>query len=252
MQIKVWSLSIYLYIVWSVVVLLVKILSCLREIIIIFLFFLFFFRLICQGKLDYLVPTSTPVHSNVNGCSTVPNGFGFIEHEREMEPATEARSIELLAEQLVPGTGDHSVIPLCQRLIAALISEEDCSNGIEDLKFSAYEMDGDLESNSLNYQSLINFQFAGPTAFNGYRITGKMEHDEPESDMVGFLSTGMNSNFGHSPNGLHSDQTLMPSLGCSEYQYDNMHINEKLLLEIQSLSIFPEPVVSSLLPALYY
>ncbi|XP_050270171.1 uncharacterized protein LOC126714184 isoform X1 [Quercus robur] len=195
-----------------------------------------------QGKLDYLVPTSTPVHSNVNGCSTVPNGFGFIEHEREMEPATEARSIELLAEQLVPGIGDHSVIPLYQRLIAALISEEDCSNGIEDLKFSAYEMDGDLESNSLNHQSLINFQFAGPTAFNGYRITGKMEHDEPESDMVGFLNTGMNSNFGHSPNGLHSDQTLMPSMGCSEYLYDNMHINEKLLLEIQSIGIFPEPV----------
>jgi hypothetical protein len=197
-----------------------------------------------QGKLDSPVPTPTPV--NVNGCSTVPNGLGFIEHEREMGPSTEARSIELLAEQLVTGTGDHSVIPLCQRLIAALISEEDCSNGNEDLKYNAYgtefELDGEFESNSLNHQSLIGFQFAGPTAFNGYRITGKMEHDEPESDIVGILNSGMNSNFGHSPNGIHSDQPMMPSMAWSESQYDNMHINEKFLLEIRSIGIFPDPV----------
>lgn len=197
-----------------------------------------------QGNLGSTAPTPTPVHSNVVGCNTVPNGFGLIEHEKEMGLATETTNIELLAEQLVSGTGDHSLIPLCQRLIAALISEEDCSNGNEDLKYNDYgtefELDGELEPNSLNHQSLVSFQFAGPTAFNGYRITGRAEHDEPESNIVGILSTGMNSSFGLSPNGLHSDQPLMPNMACSEFQYDNMKINEKLLLEVRSVGIFPE------------
>jgi hypothetical protein len=178
----------------------------------------------------------------------------LIKHEKEMGLATETTSIELLAEQLVPGTGDHSLIPLCQRLIAALISEEDCSNGNEDLKYNDYgtdfELDGELEPNSLNHQSLVSFQFAGPTAFNGYRITGKAEHDEPDSNIVGILGTGMNSSFGLSPNGLHSDQPLMPNMACPEFQYDNMQINEKLLLEVRSVGIFPEPVVSLLLQLL--
>ncbi|XP_062147927.1 uncharacterized protein LOC133856895 isoform X1 [Alnus glutinosa] len=199
-----------------------------------------------QGNLDSTAPTPTPVHSNVVGCNAVPNGFGLIKHEKEMGLATETSSIELLAEQLVPGTGDHSLIPLCQRLIAALISEEDCSNGNEDLKYNDYgtdfELDGELEPNNLNHQSLVSFQFAGPTAFNGYRITGKAEHDEPDSNIVGILGTGMNSSFGLSPNGLHSDQPLMPNMACSEFQYDNMQINEKLLLEVRSVGIFPEPV----------
>lgn len=170
--------------------------------------------------------------------------------------STGTRSIELLAEQLVPHTGDHSLIPLCQRLIAALISEEDCKSVNEDLKYNEYgsefELDGELESNNMNDQSFVSFQFVGPTDFNGFRITGKAEHDEPESNIVGILNTGMNSTFGHSPNGLHSDISLMSSMACSEFLYDNMRLNEKLLLEVQSIGIFPEPVVSSLVQELLH
>ncbi|KAG7984023.1 hypothetical protein I3843_04G136200 [Carya illinoinensis] len=199
-----------------------------------------------QGNLDSSAPKPTPLHSSVVGCCAVPNGYGLIEHEIEMGLSTGTRSIELLAEQLVPHTGDHSLIPLCQRLIAALISEEDCKSVNEDLKYNEYgsefELDGELESNNMNDQSFVSFQFVGPTDFNGFRITGKAEHDEPESNIVGILNTGMNSTFGHSPNGLHSDISLMSSMACSEFLYDNMRLNEKLLLEVQSIGIFPEPV----------
>lgn len=167
-----------------------------------------------------------------------------MEHEPEMEIATDKRSSKLLEDQLGPGPGDQSLIPLCQRLVAALISEEDCNRRYEDLKCNEFEMDGELEANSLNDQSLLSFQFAGPTALVGYRITGKAEQDQPERNIVGILNMGMNSSFGHSPNGLHSDESLMPRMACSEFQYENLQINEKILLELQSIDIFPEPVVS--------
>ncbi|KAG2718054.1 hypothetical protein I3843_03G200500 [Carya illinoinensis] len=195
-----------------------------------------------QGNLDSAA-TRTPLHSNLVGCSPVPNGHGLIEHEIDMGLP---RCTELLAEDLVPGTGDHSVIPLCQRLIAALISEEDCNSGHENLKYDEYgtefELDGELESNSLNDQSLLGFQFVGSTAFNGYTITGKVEPDEHESNIMGTINAGMHSSVGHSLNGLHLDQSMIPSMACSETQYDNMQINEKLLLEVRSIGIFPEPV----------
>lgn len=198
--------------------------------------FLKFFY-IFQGNFDPTSLTPMQVHSSVD-C-TVSNGFGLNEYERRIS--------EFPLEQVVSGTGDAYVIPLCQRLIAALISEEDCGSGSEDLKVDAYgpefDLDGELESNSLDHQSLVSFQDAGHAAFNGYRMTGKPENDEPETDMMSIPSKSMNSNFGHSMNCLLSDQALMPNRTCSEFQYGNMQLNEKLLLEIQSIGLYPEPVV---------
>ena len=189
-----------------------------------------------QGNLESTAPTSIQVPSSVDACNTVSNGFGLTE--------SESRNDEFLVEQLVSGTGDHSEIPLCQRLIAALISEEDYSSGNEDLMVDAYQpeldLDGELGSNSLDHQTLINFQFSGNTAFNGYRIIGQSEQNELETDMTGLPHKAMNLNLGHSLNGLVLDQSLMLNRTCSEFQYGNMPINEKLLLEIQSIGIFPE------------
>lgn len=177
------------------------------------------------------------VHSSVD--FTVSNGFGLNEYERRIS--------EFPLEQVVSGTGDAYVIPLCQRLIAALISEEDCGSGSEDLKVDAYgpefDLDGELESNSLDHQSPVSFQVAGHASFNGYRLRGKPENEEPETDMMSIPNKTMNSNFGHSINCLLSDQALMPNRTCSEFRYSNMQLNEKLLLEIQSIGLYPEPVV---------
>lgn len=181
--------------------------------------------------------TSTQVPSNGDGGNTVSNGFGSTE--------CESRNGEFLLEQLVQGTGDHNEISLCQRLIAALISEEDYSSGNEDLKVDAY-LDGELGSNTLDHQSLLNFQFSGHSAYNGYRAIGKSEQNEPETEMTGIPHIAMNANFSCSSNGLLLDQTSIPNSTCTEFQYENMPINEKLLLEIQSIGIFPEPVVGQL------
>ena len=166
---------------------------------------------------------------------------------------TETKGVKLISEQLTPGTRADDAIPLCQRLLTALISEEEyeefhCS-GNENFKFDEHrtsiDLDSEMESNILNHQSLGNYKISGCAAFNGYRISvsgrslDKLENDEPEH-------TGTMSNMDDFLNGSFSDKDLMPSLTCSEFQYNSMSLNERLLLEIQSIGIFPDLVVGSL------
>ncbi|XP_050364819.1 uncharacterized protein LOC126783391 isoform X2 [Argentina anserina] len=199
------------------------------------------FGFLSDTDIDYLkgniessgiTPAEVPC---LEGNLTVHYGLDSSEFER--------RSGEFHSEQLVPGTGDHSEIPLCQRLIAALISEEDSSSGNEDPLFDAYgvesDLDAEVDSNGLNYQSLVNFQFAGNAASNGYRITGRPEHDELEGG-IRIPNRTISSNFCHFQNGVLPGQASFSGFSCSEFQYGNMHINEKLLLEIQSIGIYPE------------
>lgn len=196
-----------------------------------------------QINIESPAPSPMQVHSDVNNCSTNPNGCGLIEHERDVRLVTE-RTSEVLPEPLVLGGRD---IPLCQRLLAAIISEEDCAHGNRGLEFDAYgagvELEGELGSNCVNLNHVDNFQFSGHSPFNGYKGTGKPEQDETEIDILDIPNVGTDSNFRHTINGVLPDQALSPRMPCSELQYDNMRIDEKLHLELQSLGIFPEPMV---------
>lgn len=169
--------------------------------------------------------------------------------ERDVGPVVQC-SAAMNAEQLPLPKGDHNVVPLCQRLIAALISEEDCDGGNEDFKFDAYktefEPDGELELSGLDHRSLTNFQFACHSAYNGYRNIGKPEHDGTENDIVDIPPTMLNSSFDNSVNGFLHDKALLSGFACSELHYDSFDINDKLLLELQSIGLAPEPVVSLL------
>ncbi|KAJ0031843.1 hypothetical protein Pint_13436 [Pistacia integerrima] len=196
-----------------------------------------------QGNLESATPTPKLFPSNTGGCTSVPNGYGLAEQEREV--GLETGRGDLLMEQLVTGARDHASIPLYQRLIAALVIEEDYSSENEDLQIDAYgvgfELDGEMEPNLLDH--LLNFQ-SEHTGFNGYRITGKRNiDDEPEIDILGISNSGINSNFGQSLSGVLPDQALIPGMTFSEFQYDSMQMNEKLLLEARSVGIFPESLV---------
>ncbi|KAG8657073.1 hypothetical protein MANES_03G036800v8 [Manihot esculenta] len=188
-----------------------------------------------QEIIESAAPPPARVSFDVNNCSTVPNGYGLIEREGEVRLSTESR----VCEPLVPGASD---IPLYLRLLAAIISEEDFTHGNRDLEFDTYEtgfeLDRELGSNGLSHAD--NFKFSGHTPFNGYKMALKTEHDEAEIDALGISSTSIYSNFDDSVNGALSDQGLIPGMVCSEFQYDDMQINEKLLLEVQSVGIFPE------------
>ncbi|XP_027330390.1 uncharacterized protein LOC113846392 isoform X2 [Abrus precatorius] len=188
--------------------------------------------------------TPTPVPSDIDGCETYVNGYGLIGHERDVGSDAQWNA-RIITEPLQLSKGDHTVIPLCQRLITALISEEYCSGVSDDFKFDAYdtefEPDGELELSGLDHRPGTNCQFACHSAYNGYSIIGKPECDETENDVVGIPPTGLKSSFGNSVNGFLHDKASMSS-SCSELQYDNLDINDKLLLELQSIGIAPEPV----------
>ncbi|XP_038991544.1 uncharacterized protein LOC120114832 isoform X1 [Hibiscus syriacus] len=176
-----------------------------------------------QGNYESIKLGSTPVPFITDGCRTIFNGCGLLEHERDGGIGAVASIDEIHSQQLLPDTRDNDVIPLCQRFLAALIPEEAIDSGNEDPPFDVYgtgfEMDGELGSNGLSH--IINFQLTGGHAsFDDYRITGKPEHYDPEIDMPG--NTGINNSI-------------------SEFEYGIMKINEKLILEAQSIGIFLEP-----------
>uniref|UniRef100_A0A3N7G6B5 Uncharacterized protein n=2 Tax=Populus trichocarpa TaxID=3694 RepID=A0A3N7G6B5_POPTR len=195
-----------------------------------------------QGSIVYAALSATQVHSDPNNCSTVPNGYGLFDHEREVGHAAETRTSGLLPDQLVH---EEREIPLSQILLAAIISEEDCTHGNGDLEFDAhgvgFELDEELGSNCVIH--LDNFHFSGHAAFNGYKVTGKPDHVETDIDISGIPNMSIDSNFRHTVNGVLSDHALVPEMVCSKFQYDNMKIEEKLSLEVHSLGIFPEPLM---------
>lgn len=188
-----------------------------------------------QGSPEYTAPVPKPIHSNIAGCGSVPNGY---EHEADMGLVTEEGSGELLTEELLPSRGDPNAVSLYQRFLAALIPQEDCSCGSDDVKYDGYgtgfELDPVIESNGSNH--IVDFESARHTTFNGYRMTGRMDDEESEIDELGIPNKGINSN------GMFSNQALVPSVVSSELQYDTMQINEKIFLEAQSIGIFLEPM----------
>lgn len=197
-----------------------------------------------KEKLESSAPVPTPVSSNVDGFEAV-NGFALIDGERDVGFGIPSNA-GVVPEQSHLSKVDHNVIPLCQRVMAALISEEDFGSGSEDFSFDAYETeyepDGELELGSLDHHLRVDTKFSCHSAYNGHTKTGKLEYDETECDMATIPMSGLNANLGNSTNGSLQDKALFPSLICSELQYDSLDMNEKLLLELQSIGIFPEPL----------
>ncbi|CAN0839271.1 hypothetical protein LINGRAHAP2_LOCUS2527 [Linum grandiflorum] len=210
-----------------------------------------FFGNIADVDLDYLKQpenlepvSSLPVliSSNADKFSNIYIGSGLIEQEREVDCVTEENCYELHLGQSMPGTGSS---PLCQMLLAAIISEEDCRHVDEDNEFGAYETGFELEGvlDLSGFEHLDNFQTSTHAAYNEYNVETKQGHDSPEINVLSVPKACTYSNSIHSANGGISDLTPV-SLAASDFQYDYMHLHEKLLLEVQSIGIFPESVPS--------
>ena len=140
------------------------------------------------------------------------------------------------------------MVPLYQRLLASLIPEEVADNKSEDIKYDNYgmsDLDEDFKPNKLSHEILPSSQLSVHSANDDYNMRGGSGSDQhmPETDRQSIPNSVMMLNFSNSLNGLVSNQTLMPGMVCSELQYDGMPLNEKLLLEIQSIGIFPDSVV---------
>lgn len=145
---------------------------------------------------------------------------------------------------VVETVGDDSIVSLSERLLAALIPEEEeadyCISDTDDLIVddtyeSRHEFDGNLESNGFSFESIES------SSTNGYMQDYYHEHGN------GILRTISNSGFDCPTNGLVvADQETIADREGFRSSYDNMDINERLLLEMHSVGIFPNLLVSSL------
>ncbi|KAL8208457.1 hypothetical protein R6Q57_007869 [Mikania cordata] len=185
------------------------------------------------------VNTTNPVHQDNDTSGTLPNG-------------SENRSIEHFATETV-GPGE---IPLCQRLLAALISEEGNNElpfiGNNKHKFnvygSAFEFETDEESTAVNPRSLQNYELDGRGTFSDRMINSTLRscnesiHSPPDHRIMPMSDSTIAASFDHSYNGLLSDPMMISDITLSDYQYDSMPINERLLAEIQSIGLYPQLV----------
>ncbi|XP_071721469.1 uncharacterized protein [Rutidosis leptorrhynchoides] len=184
-----------------------------------------------QGSTQSNVNMIYQVNLDVDSSSILSNG-------------TESKSIESSLERFASGTASHVEVPLYQRLLAALIPEEEEN---QEHKFNTYgsefDFETDLESNFFNHhRSLQNYELGDHGSFSGQRINPALRscnesvHTQSKSQNTLIRDLTLVTDLDHSYNGLLSD----PSMTFSEYQYGNMSINERLLFEIQSIGLYPE------------
>ncbi|XP_042002360.1 uncharacterized protein LOC121751632 isoform X1 [Salvia splendens] len=182
------------------------------------------------------VDTPAPVQIDTASCILVPD-YGSNEFGRG---ETKARCVDFSPEHVAPGVKKSDEISMYQRIIAALIPEED-----HDLKYDAYEssfeIEKDLGSDTVCSHLSPSCDLSGCPTFNGYdsNSNGRSFYELEQNNMsipgMGF------PNCDHLQDGLHTDQ-LTPSTICSEYQYQDMSINERLIMEVHSIGIYPDLV----------
>lgn len=219
------------------------------------------YLLILQGDLGYSSLPSTPSLVSRDEGGTVPNGILVNECERDMEHLCETKHVQSLAEQLMPGIEVQSGIPLCLRILAAAIQVDEfeelyCFSPVDehfrnDAHVVRLDLDSRLKSQSMNRKPFENFPVVGRATSNGYRVTAgrsysdELELDELEPDhVIANPSTETASTFAHGLNGLRPKQSVISGLVCTEFQYEQMSFDERILLELQSIGIFPENLVS--------
>ena len=178
-----------------------------------------------------------PVPLDTVSCISAPD-YGSNEFGRG---ETEARSVELSSEHVVPGMEKPDEISMYQRLIAALIPEEEDESEY-DVHESSFEIEKDFGSNSFCSHTSPSCDPSGCPTFNGYDVNSNgRSFYELEKNIMPIPGKGFSS-CDHLQNGLHTNQSI-PSTICSEYQYQNMSVNERLIMEVHSIGIYPDLVV---------
>ncbi|XP_060213622.1 uncharacterized protein LOC132640851 isoform X1 [Lycium barbarum] len=202
-----------------------------------------FLRQQVNQETDLAAAASVPFEAD---ASSLISGFGLNEAGGQ---TNETESFDLTSEHVVSGKGKPKGISLYQRMMAAIVPDELYCNGKEDLNSNVYrsgfELEIDSESDTSCAQMLYSSDASQYCTSNGYRINANGcsidNLDYIKADNVASaLEVGNFSSYDQSQNGLLSEHRTMPGFVCSEYQYNEMSIDERLLLEIHYIGIYPD------------
>lgn len=154
-------------------------------------------------------------------------------------------------------------VSICQALLSAIIGEEDMENicstfdhgegySFEDCYGAQFELGKGLKLEVMNLQLLEDNQLTRKTS-DCYKVDANWQFcDEISTERSG--TTGITetskrsiSSFQQAPRKLAPKQTVPFSTACTEFQYNQMSINDRLILELSEIGLYPdvEPVVSS-------
>ncbi|XP_076932026.1 uncharacterized protein LOC143597401 isoform X2 [Bidens hawaiensis] len=195
-----------------------------------------------QESTESNINTKNPVHQDVKSSGALING-------------AEIRSIEPSPRHFASETTGPGEIPLCERLLAALIFEEGNDelslSGSYDHNFnvygSAFEFDTDIESNSFNQRSSQSYELGGRGNFSGHKKSSTLRSSKesihcPPDHIMSMSDSTKATGYDHLYNGPLSDPAMTSGITFSDHQYANMSLNERLLIEIQSIGLYPELV----------
>ncbi|KAL0426838.1 UNVERIFIED_CONTAM: hypothetical protein Slati_2858600 [Sesamum latifolium] len=196
-----------------------------------------------QANPDFVVDASTSALLDTD--REMPNGCGFNEYGRE---EFDTRIIELIPEHsaLAP-----SGISLYQRVVAALISEEENEELLcggkdvlgYDVYGSGFDVENNIESDVFPSRMSEGYDLSGYPTSSGYSVNShrisfdELDHSVRGDSIVPVQDTGYDC----LQNDLLADP-LMPGAECSKYQYHNMSMNGRLLMEVHSIGIYPDLV----------
>ncbi|XP_049405757.1 uncharacterized protein LOC125869233 isoform X2 [Solanum stenotomum] len=202
-----------------------------------------FLRQQVNHETDLAAPASVPMYAD---ASSLISGFGLNDVGGQ---TNETQSFDHTSEHVASGKSKPESISLYQRMMAALVPEELYCNGKEDLNSNVYrsefEMEMDSESDTSCAQMLYSSDTSQYCASNGFRIDANGcfidNLDYIKADNVtSTLEVGNFSSYDQSQNGLLREHRTVPGFVCSEYQYDEMSIHERLLLEIHCIGVYPD------------
>ncbi|KAG9453519.1 hypothetical protein H6P81_006423 [Aristolochia fimbriata] len=167
-----------------------------------------------------LVP-ALQTHINEEACVSSINAMGLEDAERNI--------------------GVHDMIPLSMRMQAATIDIDE----IEELCCSNHQYDNDYKLdegfNSKENVTLENSLTVGSTASNGYRLNASRRYcdelglDNLSQDLIADAYVGVSPHCESKENAPRVHCTVNEGVN-----YASMTLDEKILLELQSIGIFPE------------
>ncbi|KAL5728677.1 hypothetical protein ACHQM5_001732 [Ranunculus cassubicifolius] len=185
------------------------------------------------------------------------DGFYLTKDDEDNVLTNGAEKVEHLSEQLIRQNRVCNVPSLFQRLLSAFILEEEeeaySGREEEDYDFDVYGStiveDVESKGDSCSQQSFGNIQTSEKPVSNGYKIpTTEGYLDDLENgdfvynNMTEDIHVEKISNCHRSLNGFQPGQAPMTSVACKQSQYDQMSINERLRLELESIGICSESV----------
>ncbi|XP_077235785.1 uncharacterized protein LOC143877548 isoform X2 [Tasmannia lanceolata] len=200
-----------------------------------------------------------------------PNGIGLNQFDKTVSVVDESRDADKLCGKLETESWFEKIIPLSQRLLAAFIVEDEieefdlsseqrdaffhytsddspCGTGscIDNEPKDGDRMESEIES-EVDFKTQKRFSFEsfscdGSTASNTRNLLYSDELFQ-EGDSWGHSEVGVVTEFGQNnvdqPQLLHS---IFSSISSSTCHYEQMCLEDRILLELQSIGILPEAV----------